>query len=82
MCFTCHGQNGKGVPGLGPHPPDAIWLPGFGTITFLPTKNTPGVITPNPRAAVMPRGGGPALTADQVKAVAVYVYSLSHKGSP
>lgn len=79
MCFTCHGQNGKGMPGLGPDLTDAKWLHGDGSMTFLTKIITSGVMTPKQSAAVMPPGGGTSLTADQVTAVAAYVYSLSHK---
>ena len=40
---------------------------------------TEGVPKPKQHPAPMPPKGGAALTDDQVKAVAAYEYSLSHK---
>ena len=40
---------------------------------------TTGVPKPKEHPAPMPPKGGAPLTDDQVKAVAAYVYSLSHK---
>ena len=79
MCFTCHGQNGKGAPGLGPDLTDAKWLHGDGSISFLTAIIKAGVMKPKQSATTMPPGGGQSLTPDQITAVATYVYSLSHR---
>jgi mono/diheme cytochrome c family protein len=79
ICFTCHGTDAKGVPGLGPNLTDATWLHGDGSMTFLTTIIRTGVAKPKQSAAVMPPFGGTALNAEQLRAVAAYVYSLSHK---
>jgi mono/diheme cytochrome c family protein len=44
------------------------------------TTVTTGVPKPKSHPAPMPPMGGATLSPDQIKAVAAYVYSLSHKG--
>lgn len=79
LCFTCHGLDGKGVPGLAPNLTDAKWLHGDGSMAFLQQLITDGVPKPKEAAAAMPPMGGARLTTEQVKAVAAYVASLSRK---
>jgi len=78
LCFTCHGPAAKGVPGVGPDLTDARWLHGDGSLAFLETLIKAGVPKPKQSAAPMLPMGGAALKADQLKAVAAYVWSLSH----
>lgn len=80
LCFTCHGLDGKGVPGLAPNLTDTKWLHGDGSMSFLQKVIKEGVPKPREAAAAMPPMGGANLTADQVNAVAAYVASLSRKG--
>ncbi|MDE3052668.1 MAG: c-type cytochrome [Gemmatimonadota bacterium] len=76
ICFTCHGPNAKGTPGLAPDLTDARWLHGDGSYAFLVRTVTTGVPKPREAAAPMPPKGGATLSDLQVRAVAAYVYSL------
>lgn len=79
LCFTCHGMDGKGVPGLAPNLTDAKWLNGDGSMAFLQKLIKEGVPKPKESAAPMPPMGGANLSADQINAVATYVASLSRR---
>jgi cbb3-type cytochrome c oxidase subunit III len=79
ICFTCHGQDAKGVPGLGADLTDEEWTHSDGTYGSIVATIMKGAT--NASGAVMPPKGGPPLTDDQVKAVAAYVWSLSNKPS-
>ena len=76
-CFTCHGQTGGGGP-LAPALNDKQWLNISGDYASIQQVVNNGVPTPRQFPAAMPAKGGAALTAEQVKQVAAYVYSLSH----
>ena len=76
-CFTCHGQDAKGTP-LAPDLTDQQWLNGDGSLQFIISTVTNGVPKPKQHQAPMPPMGGASLTPEQVRAVAAYVYSLSH----
>lgn len=79
LCYTCHGPDAKGTqlaPPLGQHK----WLTGDGSYNFIVKRVTEGMPSPTPPyTAPMPPMGGAQLSADQIKAVSAYVYSLSHK---
>ena len=80
ICWSCHQQNGVGGP-LGPALNDDTWL----NITEPTMDNivqviTTGVAQPKEAPAPMPAKGGAPLTDAEVKAVAAYVYTLSHGG--
>ena len=79
ICFTCHGQDAKGVPGLGADLSDKEWTHSDGTYEDIVATIMKGAT--NAAGAVMPPKGGPPLTDDQVKAVGAYVWSLSNKPS-
>lgn len=79
-CQTCHGADAKGTA-LAPNLTDNQWLNGDGGYQFIVNTVTNGVPKPKQHPAAMPPKGGAPLTPDQVKAVAAYVYSLSHPGS-
>jgi mono/diheme cytochrome c family protein len=77
-CFTCHGADAKGTA-LAPPLLSHKWLTGDGGFAFIQERVAKGMPTPTPPyAAAMPPMGGAQLTPDQVKAVAAYVYSISH----
>ena len=78
LCATCHGKDAKGVQGLGPNLTDATWLHGDGSMEFLTTLISTGVMKPKQGASIMPPYGGTPLKPDQLRAVAAYVHSLSH----
>jgi mono/diheme cytochrome c family protein len=79
-CTACHGQDAKGTA-VGPDLTDTLWLNCDGSYQFIVSTVTTGVPQPKQHPAPMPPKGGATLTDDQVKAVAAYVYSLSHKKS-
>jgi mono/diheme cytochrome c family protein len=78
-CYACHGQDGKGT-GVGPNLTDGEWLNTDGSLEGIMKTIQTGVPKPKKAPAPMPPMGGASLTADQVRAVATYEYSLSHKG--
>jgi mono/diheme cytochrome c family protein len=77
-CAVCHGQDAKGTAGLAPDLTDAKWLNGDGSYGFIVGLVKTGVPNPKESPAPMPPMGGVTLTPEQVRAVAAYVYSLSH----
>jgi mono/diheme cytochrome c family protein len=77
-CSACHGQDAKGTA-VAPDLTDSQWLNGDGSYQFIVNTVTNGVPQPKQHPAPMPPKGGAPLTDDQVKAVAAYEYSLSHK---
>jgi mono/diheme cytochrome c family protein len=77
-CFVCHGAEAKGTPGLAPDLTDAKWLNGDGSYAFIVSIVEKGVPNPKEAPAAMPAMGGVKLTPEQIRAVAAYVYALSH----
>jgi len=78
MCYACHGSNAQGA--VGPNLTDAEWLHGDGSYDMIVATVTSGVPTDKAKKGIaMPPKGGSSITDEQVKAVAAYVYSLSHK---
>jgi mono/diheme cytochrome c family protein len=77
-CTACHGQDAKGTA-VAPDLTDQQWINGDGSYDFIVKTVTNGVPQPKQHPAPMPPKGGAPLTDEQVKAVAAYVYSLSHK---
>jgi mono/diheme cytochrome c family protein len=76
MCFACHGANGSGSP-LAPSLNESTWLHIDGSFDAIVGIINTGVPTPMQfPAAMLPRGGS-AITDDQVREVAAYVYSIS-----
>ncbi|MGH7499983.1 MAG: c-type cytochrome [Gemmatimonadales bacterium] len=77
-CYACHGANAQGV--VGPNLTDAAWIHGDGSYDFIVATVTKGIAKEESKSGIpMPAKGGSAITDDQVKQVAAYVYSLSHK---
>jgi mono/diheme cytochrome c family protein len=78
LCYACHGTNAEGA--VGPSLTDAEWLHGDGSFDMIVATVTSGVPAEKAKKGIpMPPKGGSSITDDQVKAVAAYVYSLSHK---
>lgn len=77
-CTACHGQDAKGTA-MAPDLTDNTWIHGDGSLSFIEHTVTTGVPQPKSHPAPMPPMGGASLNPDQIKAVAAYVYSLSHK---
>ncbi len=78
LCYACHGQDGKGL--VGPNLTDDVWLHSKGSYEDLVKQITLGVTKEQSKTGIpMPAKGGSSISEDDVKAVAAYVYSLSHK---
>lgn len=70
-CFTCHGDKGQGIQGLGPNLTDNVWLWGNSEKAIIET------IT-NGRNSQMPTWEG-FLDNDKIHILTAYVWGLSHK---
>lgn len=78
LCLACHGPDGKGS--IGPNLTDQTWLHGDGSYDSLVKLVTTGVMQKDSKTGqMMPPKGGSAISDADVKAVAAYVWSLSHK---
>lgn len=78
LCFACHGMDAKGS--VGPNLTDNVWIHGKGTypeIVQIVTTGIPVAETKTGKGAMPPKGGS-QISEDDVKAVAAYVWSLSH----
>jgi glucose/arabinose dehydrogenase/mono/diheme cytochrome c family protein len=76
-CTGCHGAGGAGTP-LGPDLTDTKWLWSNGSYAGIAKTITSGVPQPKEYRSPMPPMGGAQLTAEQVSALAAYVWGLSH----
>lgn len=81
-CSKCHGDRGRGTE-FGPDLADAIWWHGPGTYEWLVREVTHGIpenltVTGQP---MPPHGWVPMHEAD-VRAVAAYVWAISHPPQP
>jgi glucose/arabinose dehydrogenase/mono/diheme cytochrome c family protein len=76
-CAGCHGASGTGSP-LGPDLTGKKWLWSDGSYAGIAKTITDGVRQPKQYRSPMPPLGGAQLTADQVSALAAYVWGLSH----
>jgi glucose/arabinose dehydrogenase/mono/diheme cytochrome c family protein len=77
-CVGCHGAAGAGTA-LGPNLTDTQWLWSDGSYRAIAKTIAAGVPEPKQYRSPMPPMGGAQLTADQVSAVAAYVWALSHR---
>jgi cbb3-type cytochrome c oxidase subunit III len=76
-CIGCHGQDAKGSA-FAPNLTDAEWLHSDGSFDKIVETITKGVATPKNSPMPMMAKGGATLTDAQVKAVAAYVWRISH----
>jgi cytochrome c oxidase cbb3-type subunit 3 len=77
-CYACHGANAQGL--VGPNLTDSTWIHGDGSYDFIVATVIKGIPKEESKSGiVMPPRGGSTITDDQVKQVAAYIYSLSHK---
>ena len=79
ICAACHGPDATGA--VGPDLTDPEWLIGDGEYEQLVAQILEGVTAAeatNPLGAIMPARGGSGITEAQVRAVAAYVWKLSH----
>lgn len=81
FCYTCHGPEGKGIPNLGANLTDGEWIHTDGSFSGLVERIRSGVPAEESSSGVpMPPSGGAHLTSEQIRAVAAYVWTLSHGG--
>jgi len=80
-CTGCHGADGSGTS-IGPDLTSGKWLWSDGSYAAIAKTINDGVPQPKLYRAPMPPMGGAALTAEQVNAVAAYIWSLSHRSAP
>ena len=81
LCYTCHGQDGKGMPNLGADLTDSKWVHNDGSYQGIVGTIQSGVTAEQSTSGTpMPPKGGSNISDDQVNAVAAYVWSLSHGG--
>ncbi len=77
LCLACHGPEGKGL--LGPNLTDQTWLHGDGSYDFIVKQVLAGTDASESKTGqIMPPKGGSAISDADVKAVAAYVWTLSH----
>jgi cbb3-type cytochrome c oxidase subunit III len=78
LCYACHGSNAQGA--VGPNLADAEWIHGDGSVAMIAATVTEGIPKEKAKSGIpMPPKGGSSISEEDVKAVAAYVYSLSHK---
>ena len=79
ICFTCHMPGGVGGP-LAPNLTDSEWINTDGTFDGIVQTVITGVPEPQQHPGIMLPKGGTAITDEDVRAVAAYVWSLSQGG--
>ena len=77
-CQACHGPDAKGGT-VAPNLTDSTWLHSDGSFPAIYHQIETGVTAPKQYSGMMPPFGGAPLTPEKHRAVAAYVYSLSHK---
>lgn len=84
ICVACHGADATGT--IGPDLTDDDWLHGDGSPASILERILKGVSASEvmgDMGAIMPPKGGSAITDEQAKQVAAYIWSLRHpKGDP
>ncbi|MGA8707094.1 MAG: c-type cytochrome [Steroidobacteraceae bacterium] len=78
VCAGCHGSNGHGSP-VGANLTSGPWLWGDGSLGAIAKTIQQGVPHPKQSEGAMPPMGGVALTADQLQAVAAYVWAIGQR---
>ena len=79
LCYACHGQQGKGMPNLGADLTDDKWIHSDGALEGIIETITKGVSGDESTVGtIMPPKGGSSIDDAKIKAVAAYVWSLSH----
>jgi mono/diheme cytochrome c family protein len=78
LCMACHGADARG--GIGPDLTDDRWLAGTGAFAEIVARIVAGVPRDSSSTGqIMPPRGGGAITDDEVRAVAAYVWTLSRR---
>ena len=76
-CQACHGVGGK-AGAAAPDLTDTEWLHSDGSWQNIYSTIKSGVMAPKQFSSVMPPYGGVMLSEERTRAVAAYVYSISH----
>jgi mono/diheme cytochrome c family protein len=79
VCAGCHGAAGVGTPSC-PTLNDMAWINISGSYPEIVTTITNGVPNPKQHPGPMPAKGGGNFNEAQVRALAAYVFALSHGG--
>jgi glucose/arabinose dehydrogenase/mono/diheme cytochrome c family protein len=77
-CSGCHGSDGKGST-VGPNLTSGEWSWGNGSWQAIAATIDKGVVSPKHADGAMPPRGGAALSESDVKAVAAFVWGISHQ---
>lgn len=77
-CSGCHGADGIGTP-VGPALDSGTWLWGDGSLAAITNTIKNGVPEPKQHPGAMPPMGGVTLSADDLTAVASYVWAIGHR---
>lgn len=76
VCYACHGQDATG--GMGPNLADTLWLHNRGEYDQILATILAGVTAKDSKSGtMMPPRGGSAISDDDARAVAAYIWSLS-----
>jgi mono/diheme cytochrome c family protein len=81
-CASCHGKDLKGVPRAGSDLTDSVWAGGDGSYESIVRQILEGV--PEEHSATgtaMPPEGASNLSERQVRAMAAYVWAVSHRSA-
>jgi mono/diheme cytochrome c family protein len=79
VCVACHAANGTGSA-VAPALNDNRWINISGEYPEIVQVITNGVPVPKEHPGPMPPKGGGNFTDPQIRAIAAYVYALSHQG--
>ncbi len=83
LCHACHGQNAKGVRGVGPDLTDGEWLHSDGSYNGIFETIIKGIMPNESKSGgMMPPRGGANISDAQLRAVAAYVWSLGQSPPP
>jgi mono/diheme cytochrome c family protein len=78
LCLACHGPDGKGT--IGPNLTDQEWLHVDGSYEQIAKLVLSGVDQAKSKTGqIMPPKGGSGINEADIRAVAAYVWTLSHK---
>lgn len=77
-CAGCHGGDAGGGP-IGPSLTSGKWSWSDGSLSGLKTTIAKGVPEPKEHPGAMPPMGGAELSADQLDALAAYVWAIGHQ---
>lgn len=81
FCYNCHGRDGQGIPDIGSDLGDDTWRHVDGSLEGLVRLIRDGISAEQSSSGIpMPPKGGAHLSPDQIRAVAAYVWTLSHGG--